>query len=412
MRILNQLTGIKPPHLMLRQFLSTQKPPLRAWKKWILGGVASTGVAYVGYKLINDKNWSPVLIKWEKKIDFPQKAETAIPIKSTLWVGRSREIKEIETVLTDRSQSTAICLLNGIAGIGKTQLALRIREKYNQKDPNCSQYIDIQSLDEVKEKKLAVSSPNLKLLIIDNIASSKGFEEALNLVRQIIPEQALLVGSYSPINPSYFNVRMAQIELKGLSREEIEILMKEIQKLPESRRFTLDGIEKIQDANGSFHPGLFWSAAISSIDMGFVNIRESIDQLPAQAFSKHRPEYISMEERYQHLFFEELSDDEEKLVCVISRIEGQEKSFSLDDLKLHEETDILLVNQLIEKMILERFVHGGEVRYRWYDKNFFNFVKQRDLKPKSVWEFSSTYIPLFTITALALSCLGHLRPGR
>lgn len=337
-------------------------------------------------------------VRPSSQVDSKRCEEPSTPILSALWVGRRKELAAVEMGLSDRSQPTAICLLSGVHGIGKTQLALRLMEKYTALYPHHVRYIDIiQASVGVETGKYAE-----ELLIIDNIASSNQLEDALQVLKIAKPKRALLVGCYSPIHLPYFKTQMTHIELPGLSERDLQNLCEEIRHFPEYEGFTLEGIEHIRDLHGNYHPGLFLSAAIRCSDMGFTNIGRLFQTCPKEAFVKHRLEYAPLSDRYRRLF-KELSTEEQRVVCTIARGHLPHTSWTLGTLGLEGDAGVHTAADLVEKMVLDFTLNEkGEPRYNSRDTAFLRYVGDMELTPNR----TLTPQELSMIAALCLTAWG------
>jgi hypothetical protein len=390
---------------------SSQKsnPSQKVWASVM--AVAAGGIAYASYQWLESNSLrraeplaassisstSPAarLSSW---VDSKRRVEPSEPILSSIWVRRRKELAAVEVGLADRSQPTAICLLSGVHGIGKTQLALRVMEKYTAWCPDRVRYMDISQAP----VDLGTGQCAEELLIIDNISSSTQLEEALQVLKMAKPKRALLVGCYSPVHLPYFKTHMTHIELPGLSKRDLQNLCEEIRHFPEYEGFTLEGIEHIRDPRGNYHPGLFLSAAIRCSDMGFTNIGRLFETCPKEAFIKHRLEYSPLSDRYQRLF-KELSTEEQRVVCNIAQGHLPHTSWTLDTLGLHGDTGVHTAADLVGKMVLDfTFNEEGDLRYSSRDTAFLRYVRDMELTSKR----TLTLQELSMIAAVCLTTWG------
>jgi predicted ATPase len=118
----------------------------------------------------------------ESDLTTPSGLRTTLPIVPTSFVGRQREIADVQRLLL----SSRLVTLTGAAGCGKTRLALRLAEEVHRHNADGAHWVDLAHLGEPERVPEAVAR-------VLHVAEQPGRTTVEGLLEALRGKQLLLV---------------------------------------------------------------------------------------------------------------------------------------------------------------------------------------------------------------------------
>jgi non-specific serine/threonine protein kinase len=226
-----------------------------------------------GGKFTVTQSVSEELAETVETIEIPSN----LPLQLTSFIGREREIQEIEQLLRGEENYRLVVLV-GAGGCGKTRLALQVAEHMVPNYPNGVWFIDLTSITDPN------LLPSITASVLD-IPESHGQETVQNLINFLRPKRAFLLFD----NCEQILTGIAQLVeslLRACPQLKILVTTREVLGVPGEKQFHVlplpippaDMILDIQEISGFDSVQLFIERA-RNIQPGFELTRDNAEHL-------------------------------------------------------------------------------------------------------------------------------------
>ncbi|HZN76571.1 MAG TPA: BTAD domain-containing putative transcriptional regulator [Micromonosporaceae bacterium] len=123
-------------------------------------------------------------------------APNQLPAAISDFVGRAKEIQELKTLLAEQPDTpgaSVVVSVAGMAGVGKTALAVRVAHELRDRYPGGCLYADLRGTDETPASPLAVLGSFLRASGVANESIPADLDERAALYRSVLDGRSVLV---------------------------------------------------------------------------------------------------------------------------------------------------------------------------------------------------------------------------